>query len=245
MRKFLCVAIVSLTINIVAATTAIEAAPVRTIFLFKFQQQMNPAVVNCKQFFEKVESVFPLTSEEYAIRSTTESSCTDGPTTDAHFHILLAAEDEGSAAELERYMEATTTNDLWGVPVQYHVVKKLVQTISIDTGTVTFNDKRKQYTRSNIEHVIVIHEHLGEAIKVLKGFKKDFARGNVGQLITFLSSISQMSYSDYILPQSNVIEVFLSTVVMIEGGDIYAIRQTRSYLRDCGIAMGKTCIDQL
>ena len=235
-----------LAICLPGATSASASIPARTTYLFNFQKSLDPSVATCNQFFEKVISTFPSPSEEYAIRSTSEASCMDGATTEAYFHIFLVAEDSAAAAELEQYMDATMAVDLWGFPVTYRIVKKLIQTISIDAGVMSYQDGRSQFARTNIEHVVLTHELLGRAIDVFKAFKKDFVRGNVTSLVTLLQTLSpRIVYSEYILPYSNMIEAFLNTVAVIENGDIFAVRFKRWYIRDCGITAGKTCIDEL
>lgn len=237
-RKYLRLVVVGL---LSSASTISAAASVGTIYLFSFQRSLDPAVADCIAFFEKVESGFPAPSEEYAIRNTAESSCTDGATTDASFHIVLAAEDSTSAAELERYIETTEKIDLWGSPVRYRVARSLVQTISVDAVFMDANENK--LARVDIEHVVLVHEQLGRAIDIFKGFRNSFVRGDVTHLIDFLELLSTKTYSEFILSRSNVIEAYVSTVAVIDDGRIHKFPETRRYVRDCGISSERTCVD--
>lgn len=237
--------ILSFSFIFASSSASASASSAETIFLFNFQRSLDPAVADCQAFHEKMMDSFPLPSQEYKIRSSTEMSCNDDTTTNVSFHILLAAEDSASVSELERYMAATAEIDLWGLKAKYRVVKNIVQTISIDAGLVTVENRITRFERTNREQITLVHNRLGRAIDVFKGFKQSFVRGDIASLLDFLRSISKLSSSKFILQRSNMIESYVSTVAVIDGGDVYALPSVRKYVRDCGIAAGKTCVDDL
>jgi len=221
-----------------------------TTYLFNYEASLDPELVTCGEFFAKVDEAFPSTSDEFAIRSTTEADCEESlaetePTTNVYVHILLAAEDPAAVVELKRYMDASMAMDFWGTPVSYRVVRKIVQTIAIETGVLSVVDGRRQFARTHVEHIALTHDALGQAVDTLKAFKADLVRGNVKAVTTLLESISEFSYSVYILPHSNTIEVFVNSVAVGDGGDVFVFKNPRQFFRDCGIATGKNCSDEL
>ena len=125
------------------------------------------------------------------------------------------------------------------------MVKDLVQTISIDAGWVRRVEDQNFFSRTNLEHITLVHTSIGSAVDVVKGFKKDFSRGDVKSLVRFLDGISKkVAYADFILPRSNALEAYISTFAAMEGGGVFVVPTPRNYVRNCGIQSGKSCADE-